>query len=252
MISHMDNLKSIWPSQPTQNSFCKLKKMEITSCDNLLNVFPRHVLNKLQSLESLDVWYCDALEAVYDIEGINTEGRSQEVLEIPLTALSLSHLPKLKHLWNKDPQGCIRFQNLFMVKVTKCESLKHVFPLSVAKDLLQLQVFEINDCGVEEIVAKDQGGVEPEAALGLVFPKLASLKLLNLPELRWFCSGNHNFRFPFLNKLYVVECPAMETFSQGILKASILRKIYLTQKGDQWHWEGDINTTISKIFTGGT
>ncbi|XP_019413428.1 PREDICTED: disease resistance protein RPS2-like [Lupinus angustifolius] len=241
VISHMDNLKSIWPNQLTQNSFCKLKKMEITSCDNLLNVFPCHVLNKLQSLESLDVWFCNALEVVYEIEGT-----SQEELHIPLRTLSLGHLPKLKYMWNKDPEGSVRFQNLIMVKATKCESLKHIFPLSVAKDLQQLQVIEISDCGVLEIIAKDQGG--DESAIGLVFPELASLKFVNLPELQCFCTGNHNFRFPFLNKLYMVECPAMETFCEGILRASILRKIYLTQKGDQWHWEGDLNTTVRKIF----
>lgn len=249
MISHMDSLKSIWPNQLTQNSFCKLKKMEITSCDQLLNVFPSHVLNKLQSLESLNLCYCIALEVVYEIDGTNTEGTSQLEMHIPLRTLSLGHLPKLKYLWNKDPQGNIKFKNLFMVKATKCGSLKHVFPLSVAKDLLQLQVLDISDCGVEEIVAKDQGGSEVD--LGLVFPKLVSLKLLNLPELRCFCTGNHNFRFPLLNKLYVVECPAMETFSRGILRASILRRIYLTQNGDQWYWESDLNTTITKLFNRG-
>ncbi|TKY66610.1 Disease resistance protein [Spatholobus suberectus] len=248
VISDMGNLKSIWPNQLTQNSFCKLKKMEITSCNNLLNVFPCHVLDKLQSLESLNLWYCMALEVVYEISGINTgqEGSSQGGLDIPLRTLSLGHLPKLKHLWNKDPQGNIRLQNLFMVKATKCQSLKHVFPLSVAKDLLHLQFLEISDCRVEEIIANDQG--EVEAALGFVFPKLVSINFFNLPELRCFCTGNHNLRFPLLNKLYAVECPAMETFSRGILRASILRRIYLTQEGDQWYWEGDLNTTIRKLF----
>lgn len=243
VISDMDKLKSIWPDQLTQNSFCKLKKMEITSCNNLLHVFPCHVIDRLQSLESLNLWYCVALEVVYEIDGINT---SQGGLDIPLKTLSLGNLPKLKHLLNKDPQGNIRFQNLFMVEATKCHILKHVFPLSVAKDLLHLQVLEISDCGTEEIISNDQGGVE--VALGLVFPKLVSIKFFNLPELRCFCAGNHNLRFPWLNKLYVVECPAMETFSRGILRASILRKIYLTQEGDQGYWEGDLNTTIRKLF----
>ncbi|XP_020238756.1 probable disease resistance protein At4g27220 [Cajanus cajan] len=243
VISDMDNLKSIWPNQLTQNSFCKLKKMEITSCNNILHVFPSHVLDKLQSLESLNLWYCMELEVVYEIDGINT---SQGRLAIPLRTLSLGHLPKLKHLWNKDPEGSIRFQNLFMVTATKCQSLKYVFPLSVAKDLLHLQILEISDCGVEEIIANKQGGVE--AALGLVFPKLVSIKFFILPEFQCFCSGNHNLRFPWLNKLHVVECPAMETFSQGILRASILRKIYLTKEGDQWYWEGDLNTTVRKLF----
>ncbi|RDY03963.1 Disease resistance protein, partial [Mucuna pruriens] len=253
VISHMDNLKSIWPDQLTQNSFCKLKKMEITSCNNLLNVFPCHVLDKLQSLESLNLWHCMALEVVYEMDGISTvqEGSNQGGLDIPLRTLSLGHLPKLKYLWSKDPQGNTRFQNLYTVKATKCESLKHVFPLSVAKDLLHLQFLEISDCGVEEIIANDQGGVEA-AALGLVFPTLMSIKFLNLPELRCFCTGNHNLRFPLLNKLYAVECPAMETFSQGILRASILRKIHLTQEGDQGYWEGDLNTTIRKLFNRGT
>ncbi|RYR68246.1 hypothetical protein Ahy_A03g014726 isoform B [Arachis hypogaea] len=244
VISEMESLKSIWPSQLPQNSFSKLKKMEITYCSSILNVFQSHVLDKLLSLDSLDVWYCDALEFVYEIEGGINE------VDIQLRALSLGHLPNLKHLMNKDPQECVRFENLSMVKVTTCKSLKHVFPLSMAKDLLQLGVLEISDCGVEEIIGNEHGGgEEQESPLGLVFPKLACIKLLNLPELRWFCNKNHYFRFPLLNQLYLVECPAMETFSHGILRASILRRIYLNEKGDQSHWEGDLNTTIRKIFT---
>ncbi|XP_045819960.1 disease resistance protein RPS2-like [Trifolium pratense] len=246
VISNMDNLKSIWPNQLTENSFCKLKEMEITSCDQLLNVFPSHVLNKLQSMESLSISNCLALEVVYEIDAI----REEEELEISLRTLSLGNLPNLKYLWNKDPQGNIKYQNLFKVKVTKCESLKHMFPFSVAKDLLQLQVLEISDSGVEEIIAKDQGE-DKEEHVGLVFTRLLSLKFLNLQELRCFCSGNHNFRFPLLNKLYVVECPKMETFSHGILRASILRKICLNQNGDQWYWEGDLNTTIRNLFNRG-
>ncbi|BAT89389.1 hypothetical protein VIGAN_06033600 [Vigna angularis var. angularis] len=248
VISQMDNLKAIWPALLPQNSFCKLKKMEITSCNNLLNVFPCHVLDKLQSLESLNVWKCMALEVVYEIDGINTEqeGSSQEGLDIPLRTLSLGNLPKLKHLWNKDPQGNIKFQNLFMVQASKCQSLEYVFPLSLAKDLLHLQFLEISDCGVEEIIASDKGGIG--AALGFVFPKLVSIKFFNLPDLRCFCDGNHNLRFPLLNQFFAVECPRMETFSRGILRASILRKIHLTRKGDQWYWQGDLNTTIRKLF----
>jgi hypothetical protein len=97
-------------------------------------VFPSHVLNKLQSIESLNLWHCLAVEVIYEVDGI-----SEEELEIPLRNLSLGHLPNLKYLWNKDPQGKIKFQNLSTVKATKCESLKHVFPFFVAKDLLQLQ-----------------------------------------------------------------------------------------------------------------
>jgi hypothetical protein len=197
-------------------------------------------------MESLSISNCVALEVVYEIDAI----REEEELEISLRTLSLGNLPNLKYLWNKDPQGNIKYQNLFMVKVTKCESLKHMFPFSVAKDLLQLQVLEISDCGVEEIIAKDQGD-DKEEHVGLVFTRLVSLKFLNLQELRCFCSGNHNFRFPLLNKLYVVECPKMETFSHGILRASILRRICLNQNGDQWYWESDLNTTIRNLFNKG-
>ena len=55
-----------------------------------------------------------------------------------------------------------------------------------------LQFLEISDCWVEEIIANDQGGIE--AALGFVFPKLVSINFLNLPELGYFCTGNHNLR----------------------------------------------------------
>ncbi|WJX28241.1 hypothetical protein P8452_16986 [Trifolium repens] len=58
VISNMDNFKSIWPNQLTQNSFCKLKKMEITSCDQLLNVFP----NKLEFEPDISTCSCNTSE----------------------------------------------------------------------------------------------------------------------------------------------------------------------------------------------
>jgi hypothetical protein len=42
----------------------------------------------------------------------------------------------------------------------------------------------------------------------------------------------------------------METFSHGVLNTPKLRKVHVNDKDeDEWHWNGDINSTITKIVT---
>jgi hypothetical protein len=58
--------------------------------------------------------------------------------------------------------------------------------------------------------------------------------------------GTHGFKFPLLRELLVIDCPIMETFSHGVLNTPKLRKVHVNDE-DEWHWNGDINSTIRKI-----
>ena len=87
-----------------------------------------------------------------------------------LRVLTLFNLPKLKHVWSLDLQAILTFQNLHTIKVSNCKSLKSLFPVSVAKSLEQLQWLEIFDCGLEEIVAMEEG---LETVTKFVFPRLS-------------------------------------------------------------------------------
>ena len=71
MISGLDNVKKIWPNKIPQDSFSKLEAVTVSSCGQLLNIFPSCMLKRLQSLQILILYYCSSLEAVFDVEGTN-------------------------------------------------------------------------------------------------------------------------------------------------------------------------------------
>ena len=133
---------------------------------------------------------------------------------IPLKRLTLHRLPKMKQVWNKDPQGIFSFQNLQVISFWECESLQSLFPASVARCLMQLEDLRIGNCGVEEIVSRE--GIA-EAAARFVFPKVTILILRKLPKLKWFCRGVHTSEWPLLKELEVSECDQIEIFASKIL-----------------------------------
>ncbi|KAK4851799.1 hypothetical protein QYF36_018530 [Acer negundo] len=65
--------------------------------------------------------------------------------------------------------------NLQMVRISECQSLKYLFPASIARSLLYLEELYVENCGVEEIVGKE----ESEAAASFVlFPQENQLDIL--------------------------------------------------------------------------
>ncbi|KAK6289410.1 hypothetical protein POUND7_000951 [Theobroma cacao] len=119
-------------------------------------------------------------------------------LDSQLRELDIKNLPQLKHVWNKDPQGSLTYQNLRKVRVWHCGSLKNLFPASIAKDLPQLEDLTIICCGVEEIVSLGEGLEQP---VRFRFPRVSSLELTYLEELKCFYPGQHTIVWPMLKKL---------------------------------------------------
>ena len=116
-----------------------------------------------------------------------------------------------------DPQGIITFGKLNTVNIHDCSSLKSVFPTSVAKALKELERLEIKDCAmVEEIIAKEEG---IETTTLFVFPRLSSLYLESLPELKSFYPGKHTSEWPLLNELIIYKCDKLKIF--GSNKSSV-------------------------------
>ena len=110
----------------------------------------------------------------------------------------------LKHVWTSDPEAILTFQNLRKVEVSQCKTLKSLFLISVAKSLEQLESLHINDCGLmEEIVALEEG---LETTTEFVFPRITSLNLELLPELKYFSPGKHTSKWPSLKTLKIRKC----------------------------------------------
>uniref|UniRef100_A0A2N9IHJ5 AAA+ ATPase domain-containing protein n=1 Tax=Fagus sylvatica TaxID=28930 RepID=A0A2N9IHJ5_FAGSY len=205
-ISHMENLKIIWHNQLAEDSFFKLQLLVVEFCENVMNIFQSNMLTRFQSLEKLFVYDCGSLQEIFELQGQDFR-ETHVVTTIPLKNLDLRRLPKMKQVWNKDPQGIFSFQNLQEIYVDECESLKSLFPASVARCLMQLEDLQIFDCGVEEIVAQEDGA---EAAARLVFPKVTTMCLCKLPKLKWFYQGVHTSKWPLLKTLEVYGCDQIE------------------------------------------
>ncbi|KEH38509.1 NBS-LRR type disease resistance protein [Medicago truncatula] len=214
VISHMEHLKSVWHNQLAPKSLCKLKQLKIEFCNELSNVIPSYVLNKLQNLEIVTISNCPTLEVVFETQGLKANSGRQTRLEMQLRTLTLKNLPMLKQIWSGNPNDSFTFENLCILKVTECRSLNHVFPFSVAKELQHLQELYIEECGVEIIVAHDE---MVDRVPILIFPELTSLSFQDLTELRSFYYGFHTLDCPVLRDLDVLHCDKLELFKPKTL-----------------------------------
>ncbi|XVF30379.1 hypothetical protein REPUB_Repub16aG0052400 [Reevesia pubescens] len=235
IISHLRNMKMIWHSQLFANSFCKLEEIRVEHCNELLTIFPSNILGTFQQLQTLKISSCGSLEDVFELQRLNME--ETRVVATQLRELNIVHLPKLKHVWNKDPRGILTFQNLCIVFVWDCCSLKNVFPPSIARVLPQLKDLKIYSCGVEEIVSNEEG---LEVAVTFEFHQVSSLILWNLPKLKCFYPGKHTTKWPMLKKLETYHCNDImilgtehrniQEMNGGQLESPIQQPLFLVEK----------------------
>ena len=210
----MDNLKMLWHNhQLVPDSFCKLKWLFVYGCKNLITNFPPKMLRRLQNLEVLQMGNCNFIEEVFEIRGVNVD-EICDTVSTQLRDLSLSNLPKLKHVWSLDLQAIMTFQNLRTVGVFNCKILKSLFPVSVAKSLEQLESLTIHDCGLEEIVSLEEG---VETTIKFAFPRITSLDLESLPELKYFYPGKHTLEWPSLKRLRIKNCDKVKIIASNEL-----------------------------------
>ncbi|XP_061354877.1 uncharacterized protein LOC133299438 [Gastrolobium bilobum] len=208
-LSEYPELKELWYDKLHSNVFSKLTHLVVHKCEFLSDVrFQLNLLEVLMNLEELDVRECDSLEAVFDVKG--KSGTDIQVKNsTQLKKLKLYSLPNLKHVWKEDPHGALSFQNLSQVSLVECEILTSLFPLSIARDMINLQYLEVRECGLEEIVAKEE---ETEEIIQFVFPHLTFLDLCHLPKLKAFFNGIHSLQCKSLKTIFVFKCKKLELF----------------------------------------
>jgi hypothetical protein len=208
-LAEYPEIKDLWYGQLQSNVFCNLKSLVVQQCDFLSDVlFPSNILQVLIGLEELEVRDCDSLETIFDVKGI----QSKEILVKPTTELkklTLSSLPKLKHIWNEDPHESISFGKLETVDVVKCQSLLNIFSLSLCQELGHLEILRIWFCGVEEVVAMENESMQNS----IIFPQMIELTLIGLTNLKSFYPGKHILECPSLQILSVYQCEALRMFS---------------------------------------
>ncbi|KAL5749180.1 hypothetical protein ACOSP7_023783 [Xanthoceras sorbifolium] len=241
-----------------------LSELEIAKCPNM------------QTFASDSV--CADMPTIEESNEANTEETihsffDEKVVFPCLNRLVLCELSEMLHLLKGNSQpisdcgnlvtlvpSSVSLQNLETLEVQKCDGLINLVTFSTAKSLEKLKIMKIVDCKTIEEIIVDVGDEIKDV---IVFNQLKYLKLPCLSSLTNFCKGNFTIKFPYLQRVLMIECT---TFSQGDLSTPKLQEICLEEavgefwlrlsemgrEGDVYEdggcWEGDLNTTIQKLF----
>ncbi|KAK1548743.1 hypothetical protein Q3G72_010219 [Acer saccharum] len=152
----------VWHKK-AKESFCNLKSMQVRDCYSLLTIFQF----SMPRLLTVGVNGCALVEENFDLQKVNFE------------ELDISRLPKLKHIWNKDPQAKLSFKELPMPKrlsVGDCDSIEEIFDLQ--KDSFpNLEKLILRGKAIKMIYLyeEDETHVGVDSKLDTVLSKLESL-----------------------------------------------------------------------------
>ncbi|KAF8015180.1 hypothetical protein BT93_H0857 [Corymbia citriodora subsp. variegata] len=142
------------------------------------------------------------------------EKSSFKVVQFPwLNSMVLSHMENLTKIWIDNSQETLACKRLGKVVVQNCKSLKNLFPHWVASSLSQLEKLRVEFCVIEEIVSSGDDALLSTTAQ-VLFPKLTSLVLHDMPRLKSFWPNLHTLNWPFLKKVRVTHCEKLNKWTQ--------------------------------------
>ncbi|KAI3750558.1 hypothetical protein L2E82_21209 [Cichorium intybus] len=224
--------------------FVNVSVMSFCYCDDLSSDILSGLLQKPKDLKVLHIERCDMVEVVFDIDRLLREGHA--VLN-NLCDLELEHLPTMKHIWKHGPETFVGFQNLTKLSISSCHQLTYVLSPSIAASLSHLQELSIIECRRLTVILNEE--TENEATQitsesALVFPRLKSLTLVDLPCLGCFCSGLHGLTWPLLESVWIDCCMEMMIFTTGTSNTPKLREISVN--GKNHNMEADLNTDLRR------
>ncbi|KAG8650650.1 hypothetical protein MANES_07G062348v8 [Manihot esculenta] len=222
-LSNFPMLKEKWHGQFPFENLEYLERLLVDECAFFSNAISSNLLKHLHLLKKLAVERCDSVEELFELEGLNADEGDVGLLK-SLVELRLIDLPRLVHVWNKDPQGILSFRNLALLKVENCSSLTNIFTLSMASGLVKLKHLELKRCNlVQHIITKE--AEEEIAKDNTIFPSMESMSLECLPNLSSFYSASDVLKCPSLKRIEMVGCPNMELLASKFCKEHDLSMI---------------------------
>ncbi|KAI3670246.1 hypothetical protein L1987_88066 [Smallanthus sonchifolius] len=177
-------------------SLCQYpRNISIQNCHSLSRLVPWYAVRQMKRLEYMKVENCETMMEVLESESstINVDEGSAHV------CASLTH-STLKNITIIVPQ----LSNLKSVSIYKCDFLSHVFTFSALESLKQLKYLNVTRCKAIQVIVKDETRMTSE---NVVFPRLETLVLDDLPSLKGFFLGVNDFRWPLLDDVMIYDCP---------------------------------------------
>lgn len=240
-----------------------LRKLKLCFEDeNEKAILPINFLQKVPNLEYLTVRKCTGLKEIFPSQKLDG-------ILVGLKILHLRELHELKligleHPWAKPysekleklnvykcfgleklVHSSVPFINLKELNVQFCENMMSLFTFSTAKSLVQLESLIVHKCeSLKEIVTKeDEDGSDRE----IIFGQLNMLRLISLPRLVCFYSGDSTLQFSCLQGAVIAQCPSMKIFSGGVINAPMFLG-FLNLLDFDLHLQDDLNTTIERSY----
>jgi hypothetical protein len=181
-LHDMSRLRSICEGPNQYVIFNNLTVLVANGCTRLISLFSPSAAQSLKKLKILHLEHYNELKQIIS-EGMILESRSQPIC-----------LPKLE-----------------TIQVLHCGKLEYVLPLSVARNLLQLESLELKDLPqLKQVFGHEKEGDVGDGNNNVLF-KLRKLRLENLPELGSLHPGNTSLVWLSLENLKVVNCPKMKS-----------------------------------------
>ncbi|XP_039166731.1 uncharacterized protein LOC120292549 [Eucalyptus grandis] len=143
-LSSMCRLKRIWHNQLPEESFCKLTSFTVELCENLSHVFPSNSMDRLQSLNKIEVVGCPSLEALFEWVCLSSEKRQTPLVLSALKKIKLWNLPRLRDVLKSDRKVNFKSPCLMEVDVRCCHSLPYLFSSATARSLRKLAILEVS------------------------------------------------------------------------------------------------------------
>ncbi|KAH9753037.1 Disease resistance protein [Citrus sinensis] len=274
------NLEAICHSQLREDQFfSNLKIIEVESCDKLKHLFSFSIARNLLRLQKVKVASCNKLEMTVgpDREKPTTSLGFNEIIADDDTAPKLYWLTELTSFANTGhihSDLVVEFPSLLNLEIGNCSNMLRFISTSSPEDtnhsemqppplfdekvrLPRLEVgipsslvnLKVSKCQkIEEIVGHVGEEVKENR---IAFSELKVLILNYLSRLTSFCLENYTLEFPSLERVSMIRCPNMKTFSQGILSIPKPCKVQVTEKeeGELHHWEGNnLNSIMQKYY----
>ncbi|KAK4849914.1 hypothetical protein QYF36_002045 [Acer negundo] len=246
------NMRKIWCHyQLTLDSFSKIVSFGVYDCHNLLNIFPSNMLGRLQKLEAVVIQRCNSMEQIFEEVKISSCMMEDIVAKEDLEAVPRFVFPQLKWLKLVDLPSLRSFYSgvyisewpkLKILRMWGCNkveiltseflSLQKSQGESLLENSIQEQLFIVNKVAFPEVehLTLEWDLIVKEILHGKFSEYSCNLKVLEFSSASkqsGVCPCCFLYTLPNLEKLYV--CSGFEADEEG-------------------SWEGDLNTTIQKIF----
>ncbi|KAL3729810.1 hypothetical protein ACJRO7_026883, partial [Eucalyptus globulus] len=198
-------------------TFSKLRWMTMEYLPNLTCFLlgKNHML-ECPKLEMMIIAHCPKMESLIGQSWMEDDHSTPSFftsqVQFPkLWLMDLSHMDNLSKIWTDAPQETLTFDCLWKVEVRNCKGLENLFPYWVATSLTHLEKLQVESCEIEEIVASGDDSPRSNTTQDL-FPKLTSLVLHDMPQLKSFCP-NLPLNLPLLEELRVTHCEKLSMLS---------------------------------------